>query len=162
MPNDGHVNCVIPTADGALVVPQFVQCRGSGEVEVVVGREHGEPVYISEIYLAPNYSCIPTDPIGVWFLQLLRGPMAGFNALAEALHELPNWKPYTEAMHYRKWEEEQQLVEAEISELTGHSAILQESIDNCQSQLKARGVLFMVCNLKGYTNLPHGQNQNTH
>src|SRR6266851_1974894 len=88
LPNKGRINCIIPTTDGALVVPRFVRCRGSGQVEMVVGRECNEAVYMSDIYLAPNYSHILTDPMGVWFLQLLGGPTAGFNALAEALHEL--------------------------------------------------------------------------
>src|SRR6266851_3552428 len=91
IPNEGCINCVISMEDGALVVPHFIRRRGSGQVEMVAGRACGEPVYISNIYLTPNYSRIPTDPMGAWFLQLLGGPAAGFNALAEALHELPNW-----------------------------------------------------------------------
>ena len=102
LPNQGRINCIIPMEDRALVVPHFVRWRGSGQVEMVVERARGEPVYVSDIYLASNYSCIPTDPIGAWFLQLLGGPTAGFNALAEALHKLPDWEPYTEAIHYQK------------------------------------------------------------
>ena len=96
----GRINCVIPTEDGAIVVPHFIQQRGSGQVKMVAGRARGEPVYISNIYLTPNYSHIPTNPMGVWFLQLLRGPTAGFNTLTEALHELPDWEPYAEVIQY--------------------------------------------------------------
>ncbi len=99
---------------------------------MVVGRTHQEPVYVSKIFLAPDYSHIPTDPMGVWFLQLLMGAAAGFNALAEATHELPDWEPYTEIVHYRKWEQECRQIKAEVSELTGHCAVLQEAIDNCR------------------------------
>ncbi len=67
---------------------------------MVAGRAGDEAVYISNIYLAPNYSCIPTDPMGPWFLQLLTGVAAGFNALAEAAHELPDWEPYAKIVHY--------------------------------------------------------------
>ena len=73
---------------------------------MVAGRACGEPVYISDIYLTSNYSHIPTDPMGAWFLQLLSRPTTGFNTLAEALHELPNWEPYAEVVRYQKWEEE--------------------------------------------------------
>src|SRR6266851_9352193 len=106
LPNQGCVNCIIPMKDGALVVPHFVQYRGDGSVKMVAGREPGEPVYISEIHLAPDYSWIPTDPMGRWFLQLLTGAATRFNTLTKAAHELPNWEPYMEIIRYQKWEEE--------------------------------------------------------
>ena len=55
---------------------------------MVVGLDHNDPVYVSEIFLAPDYSRIPTNPMGPWFLQLLTRAPTGFNALAEAAHEL--------------------------------------------------------------------------
>jgi len=73
---------------------------------MVAGREPGEPVYVSEIHLTPDYSWIPTDPMGRWFLQLLTGAATRFNTLTKAAHELPNWEPYMEIIRYQKWEEE--------------------------------------------------------
>ena len=99
---------------------------------MVAGRDHNDPVYVSEIFLAPDYSQIPADPMGPWFLQLLTGAPARFNALAEAAHELADWEPYAEIIHYRQWEQECWLLDAEISELTSRVALLQEGIDNCQ------------------------------
>ncbi len=156
LPNEGHINCIIPMEDRALVVPHFIQQRGSGQVEMVAGRAPGEPVYVSDIYLTPNYSHIPTNPMGPWFLQLLTGATTGFNTLTEAAHELPDWEPYAKIMHYQKWEEERQQIDAEVSKLTRCCAILQEAIDNCRSRLEARGVPFLLHNLEGHTNLPHG------
>ena len=131
LPNKGHVTCVIPTEEGGLVVPRFIQRRGDGQVKMVAGMGRNDPVYVSEIFLAPNYSHIPTDPIGPWFLQLLTGASARFNALAEVAHELADWEPYAEIVCYRRWEQERRLIDAEILELTSHCALLQESIDNC-------------------------------
>ncbi len=124
---------------------------------MVAGREPDEPVYVSEIHLAPDYSRIPTDPMGPWFLQLLTGVATGFNALAEATHKLPDWEPYAEIVCYQKWEQECQQINAEISELTGRCTILQEAIDNCQGRLEAAGVPFMLRNLEGHASLPRGQ-----
>ena len=98
---------------------------------MVAGTSCNDPVYISEIFLTPDYSCIPSDPMGPWFLQLLCGGPARFNALAGAAHELANWEPYTEIVCYRCWEQEHRLLNAKIAELTGHCALLQESIKNC-------------------------------
>ena len=124
---------------------------------MVAGREPDEAVYVSEIHLAPNYSCIPTDPMGAWFLQLLTRAAAGFNALTKATHNLPNWEPYAEIVCYQRWEQERQQIDAEISKLTGRCAILQEAIDNCRGRLKARGVPFLLHNLEGRASLPCGQ-----
>ncbi len=100
LPNQRRVNCVIPMVDGALVVLHFVQRRGNRQVEMVAGRAHNEAVYISDLYLTPDYSRIPTDPMGPWFLQLLMGAAARFNTLTKATHQLPDWEPYTKIMCY--------------------------------------------------------------
>jgi len=157
LPNERCINYIIPTEDGALVVPHFIQCQGGGEVKMVAGRECREPVYVSKIFLAPDYSCIPTNPMGPWFLQLLIGAAAGFNTLAKATHELPDWEPYAEIVRYRKWEQEHRQIEAEVSELTGHCAVLQEAINNCRGQLEATGVPLLLHNLEGHAGLPHSQ-----
>src|SRR6266851_1553944 len=47
IPNKGHVTCVIPTSGGGLVVLRFMQRRGDGQVEMVAGLEHDDPVYVS-------------------------------------------------------------------------------------------------------------------
>jgi len=122
--NEGRVTCVILGVEGGLVVPRFVQWRGDRQVEMVAGTSPNDQVYVSEIFLAPDYSRIPTDPMGAWFLQLLTGGPARFNALAEAAHELADWEPYAEIIRYHHWEQERRLIEAEITELTGHCALV--------------------------------------
>jgi len=124
---------------------------------MVVGTSPNDQVYVSEIFLAPDYSRIPTDPMGAWFLQLLTSGPAGFNTLAEAAHELADWEPYAEIVRYRRFKQERRLIEAEITELTGRCALLQESISNCRRQLEAGGVPFLLRNLEGRANLPRHQ-----
>src|SRR6266851_2484315 len=68
--NEGHVTCIIPVAEGGLVVPHFVRWRGDGQVEMVAGTSINDQVYVSEIFLAPDYSRIPADPMGAWFLHI--------------------------------------------------------------------------------------------
>jgi len=91
---------------------------------MVGGGDRNDPVYVSKIFLAPDYSRIPTDPMGPWFLQLLTGAPAGFNALAEVAHELADWEPYAKIIRYHRWEQERRLIDAEITELTGRCALL--------------------------------------
>src|SRR6266851_9065554 len=68
--NEGRVTCIIPAAEGGLVVPRFVRRRGDGQVEMVAGTSINDQVYVSEIFLAPDYSRIPADPMGAWFLHI--------------------------------------------------------------------------------------------
>ena len=86
---------------------------------MVMGRSREEAVYITKLYLKPNYSCSPIDPMLPWFLQLLRGPSTGFNALAKAAYELDSWEPHTKVMRYYVCKEEHRIVEVEISKLMG-------------------------------------------
>jgi len=124
---------------------------------MVAGTSPNDQVYISEIFLTPNYSRIPANPMGAWFLQLLTGGPTRFNALAEVAHELADWEPYAEIVRYRRFEQERRLIEAEITELTGRCALLQESISNCRGRLEAGGIPFTLRNLEGRANLPRHQ-----
>ncbi len=82
------------------MVPCFIQQLGTGEVEMAAGIRDEEAVYITELYLAPNYSQVPSEPMLPWFMQLLCGPSLGFNTLTEAVYNLDTWEPHTEIMHY--------------------------------------------------------------
>ncbi len=117
-PNKGWVSCKIPNANRALVVPRFIQRLGTGEVKMVVGRSSKEAVYVTKLFLKPNYSCSLINPMAPWFLQLLGGPSAGFNTLAKATYDLDTWEPHTEIMRYCACKEECRIIEAEISKLT--------------------------------------------
>ena len=87
-PNEGWVSSKIPDINGTSVVPRFIQRLGMGEVKMVMGRSSKEAVYVTELFLKPNYSHSPINPMALWFLQLLGGPSAGFNALTEAAYGL--------------------------------------------------------------------------
>jgi hypothetical protein len=99
-PNEGRVTCMIPSEDGLQVVPRFVRRLGNGRVEMVAGREAEESVYVAELYLCPIYSRNTTEPTPPWFLQLLGGPSAGFNILAEATYALDQWAVHAEVLRY--------------------------------------------------------------
>jgi len=54
--NNSHISCLIPTSMRELVIPQYIWRLGTGEVEIVTGREPQESVYVIELYLTLNYS----------------------------------------------------------------------------------------------------------
>jgi hypothetical protein len=67
---------------------------------MVAGREAEESVYVAELYLTPIYSRNTTEPTPPWFLQLLGGPSAGFNVLAEATYAMDQWAIHAEVLRY--------------------------------------------------------------
>jgi hypothetical protein len=98
--NNGRINCTVPSEEGLQVVPQYVRRLGDGKVEMLAGREAEELVYVTQLYLTPNYSSPSAEPMPPWFLQLLCGPAAGFNVLASALYALDQWAVHAEVLRY--------------------------------------------------------------
>jgi hypothetical protein len=121
---------------------------------MVAGREAEEPVYIAELYLTPIYSRNTMEPTPPWFLQLLGGPSAGFNVLAEATYAMDQWAIHAEVLRYQENDEERRVVEAEIAELTARANTLQEHLDNCKHRLEAAGIPHLLRNLEGHADVP--------
>jgi hypothetical protein len=153
-PNEGHVTCTIPSEDRLQVAPRFVRRLGNRRVEMVAEREAEESVYIAKLYLTPTYSRNTMEPTPPWFLQLLGGPSAGFNILAEATYAMDQWAVHAEVLRYQENDEERRMVEAEITELTARANTLQEHLDNCKHHLEAAGIPHLLRNLKGCADIP--------
>jgi len=73
---------------------------GNGKVEMLAGREAEESVYVTQLYLTPDYVSALAEPMPPWFLQLLCGPSAGLNILASASYALDQWAVHAEVLHY--------------------------------------------------------------
>ena len=39
-----------------MVVPEWIRLVGNGQVELLAGQEPGEPTYVTELFLWPNYT----------------------------------------------------------------------------------------------------------
>ncbi len=153
--SDGRVTCPIPISTGELVIPCFIQRLGTGEVEMVAGREVQELVYVVKLYLPPDYSQQVIKPAPIWFIQLLSGLEAVFNILTAVMEDLDKWEVHTEILCFRCLNEERHIVEAEIVKLTARATSYQECLNNYRFRLEAGSVPQMVHNLKGQADLPH-------
>jgi hypothetical protein len=124
--NNGRVNCTVPSEEGLQVIPRYIRRLGDGKVEMLAGREAEESVYVAQLYLTPGYSSPSAKPMPPWFLQLLCGPMAGFNVLTSASYTLDQWAVHAEVLRYRENDEEHRVIETKVAELTARLTILQE------------------------------------
>ena len=62
-----------------MVVPEWIRSVGNGQVELLAGREPGEPTYVVELFLRPDYTETNTDTAAPWFLALLTGRNGSFH-----------------------------------------------------------------------------------
>jgi hypothetical protein len=153
--NNGHVNCMVPSEERLQVVPRYVHRLGNGKVEMLAGREAEESVYVTQLYLTPDYSSPSAKPMPPWFLQLLCRPSTGFNVLASASYALDQWAVHAKVLRYRENNEERRIIETEVAELTSRLAVLQERLDNGRAHLEVSEVPRMLQNLEGHTDIPH-------
>ncbi len=68
-----------------MVVPTWIQPIGDRTVELLAGQEPGEPTYVVELFLHPNYIETPTETIASWFLALLTSQDRGYHTLIEEI-----------------------------------------------------------------------------
>jgi hypothetical protein len=147
--NDGHVALEVFTDSGQVVVPQWIRRMGSGEVQMVAGRDGGEPVYVAELFIEPAYTNEPTQAMPAWFLHLLQANDASFHTLAQAARTLPDWGAYAEVMRYRRDDTERRSLEADIEELNTRLRACQERLEGTRHRMEAGGLPHQLRNLEG-------------
>jgi len=67
-----------------MVVLEWIRSVGNGQVELLARWEPGEPTYIAELFLQPNYTeNTITETAAPWFLAILTSQDGGFHTLVE-------------------------------------------------------------------------------
>jgi hypothetical protein len=67
-----------------MVVPEWIRLVRNGQVELLAGWEPGEPTYVAELFLQPNYTeTTITKTAAPWFLTILTSQDGGFHTLVE-------------------------------------------------------------------------------
>jgi hypothetical protein len=89
-----------------MVVPEWIRPVGDGRMELLAGREPGEPTYVTDLFLRPDYTETPTETAAPWFTALLTSRDGGFHTLAEEACRLDNPAAMAEIFRYRKLDEE--------------------------------------------------------
>ena len=67
-----------------MVVLEWIRSVGNGQVELLAGREPGEPTYVAELFLRANYTeDTITETAAPWFLTILISRDGSFHTLVE-------------------------------------------------------------------------------
>ena len=114
-----------------MVVPEWIRSVGNGQVELLAGREPGEPTYIIKLFLCPDYTETPTDTAALWFLALLTGRDGSFHTLIEAAQCLDNPAAVVEIYRYRRLEQECTELTSKLNRVSDALAAIQDQLDSC-------------------------------
>jgi len=114
-----------------MVVPEWIRSVGNGQVELLAGREPGEPTYIIELFLRPNYTETNTDTTPLWFLALLTGRDGSFHTLVEATRRLDNLAAVAEIYRYRHLEQERTELTTELNRVSDALSAVRDKLDSC-------------------------------
>jgi len=128
--NQGRVAAAVPTGGGQMVVPEWIRSVGNGQVELLAGREPGEPTYVIELFLHPNYTETAMDTAALWFLALLTGRDGSFHTLIEAARYLNNPAAVAELYRYCCLDQEQTELTIELNRVSDALSALWDQLNS--------------------------------
>src|SRR6266851_103050 len=135
--NEGRVVAQVPSGGGGqMVVPTWIQPVGDGTVELLAGREPGEPTYVVELFLHPNYTENPTETTSPWFLALLTSRDGGYHTLVEEIHRLNNPAATAEVYRYRALDEQRNALTTELNRISDALTATRDKLDACWHRME--------------------------
>src|SRR6266853_1236824 len=135
--NEGRVVARVPSGGGGqMVVPMWIRPTGDGTVELRAGREPGEPTYIVELFLRPNYTENPTETAAPWFLALLTSKDGGYHMLVKETRRLNNPAATAEVYRYRALEEQRNALTSELNRVSDALASVRNKLDSCRHRME--------------------------
>src|SRR5216683_4843422 len=147
--NEGRVIARVPSRGGGqMVVPTWIRPVGDGTVELLAGREPGEPTYVIELFLCPNYTETPTETASPWFLALLTSKDGGYHMLIKEVRRLNNPTATAEVYRYRALEEQRNGLTSKLNRISDALASVRDKLDACRHQMEGGQLPILMCHLK--------------
>jgi hypothetical protein len=119
-----------------MVVPEWIRLVRDGRMELLARREPGEPTYVTDLFLRPDYTENPTETAAPWFLTLLTSWDGGFHTLAEEAHCLDNPAAVAEIFRYRKLDKEQTRLTTELNRISDALSATRDHLDGCRHRME--------------------------
>ena len=119
-----------------MVVLEWIRSVRNGQVELLAGREPGEPTYVVELFLCPDYTETTTDTAAPWFLALLTGRDGSFHTLVKATRCLDNPAAVAEIYRYRCLNQECTELTSKLNRVSDALSAIQDQLDSCRCCLE--------------------------
>ena len=127
-----------------MVVPEWIRSVGDGTVELMAGREQGEPTYVTELFLHPDYTETPTETAAAWFLALLTSQDRSYHTLVEEVHRLDNPAALAKVYRYRAIEDECTKLTTELNCISDALTSTHDCLDGCRHHLEGGQIPHLV------------------
>jgi hypothetical protein len=135
--NEGRVTAAVPTGGGRMVVPEWIRSIGNGQVELLAGREPGEPNYVAELFLRPDYTKNTiTKTAAPWFLAILTSQDGSFHTVVEEAWKLNNPAAVAEIYRYRRLDNECTKLTCELNRVSDAIASVRDQLEGCRFRME--------------------------
>jgi hypothetical protein len=115
-----------------MVVLEWIRSVGNGQVELLAGWEPGEPTYVAELFLWPNYTeDTIIETAAPWFLAILTSRDGSFHTLIEEARRLNNPAAVTEIHRYRHLDNERTKLTCELNRVLDAIASVCDQLEGC-------------------------------
>jgi hypothetical protein len=120
-----------------MVVPEWIRSVRNGQVELLARQEPGEPTYIAELFLRPNYTeNTVTETAALWFLAILASWDGGFHTLVEEAHCLNNLAAVAKIYRYWRLEDERTKLTCELNCISDVLTSIRNQLDGCRFRME--------------------------
>jgi hypothetical protein len=115
-----------------MVVLEWIRSVGNGQVGLLAGREPGEPIYVTELFLQPNYTeTTITETAAPWFLTILTSWDGGFHTLVKETCQLNNLAAVAKIYRYCCLKDECTKLTCELNRILDALASVHDQLDGC-------------------------------
>jgi hypothetical protein len=131
-----------------MVVPEWIRSVGNGQVELLAGREPGEPTYVAELFLWPNYTEETiVETAAPWFLAILTSRDGSFHTLIEEACRLNNPAAIAELYRYHRLDDERTKLTCKLNRISDAISSVRDQLEGCRFRMEG-GQLPLLRHLK--------------
>ena len=155
--NFGHApGFVIPLGDNEYTAARYIQRRPNGRIAGY--PQHyapGHEPHIADIFATPaDEASGPSEPMPLWFKNILNGHGAQFQTLVLASQKLEDWGVEADIRRFRDYDDQIQAHYFRIKQLKADLGVLHNARDMSQFRLEQARVPQLLCDLHGLAGRP--------
>jgi hypothetical protein len=132
-----------------MVVPEWIRSVRNGQVKLLAGREPGEPTYVAELFLRPNYTeGTITETAAPWFLAILTSQDGSFHTLVEEARRLNNPAAIAKIHRYHCLDEERTKLTCKLNRVSDTISSVRDQLEGCRFHMEGGQLPLLLHHLK--------------
>jgi hypothetical protein len=149
---------VIPLGDNEYTTARYIQRRPFGRVAGYPQHySPGQEPHVADIYATPKEGGGQSEPMPLWFRNILAGHASQYETLIQASQKLEDWGVEAKIRRYRDHDDNIQAHHYRIHHLEAELSMLINARDMCQFQLEQARAPQLLSELQGLAGRPREQ-----